>query len=299
MASRRIGRAGLALVACAAACSPEAEPSADPFLLLPVPLDWTPVIAGQGSSWTRAEAELLNTALYFLEESLTLEDPRRALLRSAQFIPFDQAPAIEGPFDEEDEAVYSIRTDTIYLKRPTTSGLPITASNIAHELCHMERDRTPLDNRMQLCAREREAHGREAEDVIRMIDLLRTRSPNSNVALATLEFAHARALALSAMYNSHVELFRLVQALERVERWRDNRALQILYEHGIGFAEGKLLSQPDAVLDFLDQLSAAARRAAAEALIREPLERARQAVEACIPLKAEAERLQDVEQALR
>jgi len=238
------------------------------------------------SAWTPDEALELNAALYLLEASLVPDDPRRALLRSARFLPFDRMPAIEGPRPEATEALFSVRTGSIYVNRPSNATFSALASALAHELHHMERDHTDSVNRMQECDRERLAHAREADDTGRMLALLRERWPKATSCFPALELSQARAGALAAMYTTKFELFRLVQALDRVPGLRDMPTLFQAYERCIAVAQSKLSTDHGEELLLLGALSAAAKGTDAEPVVAEPLKRARSAVLACAPLEA-------------
>jgi hypothetical protein len=279
------------VVALVSACGTDDEPSERSPELIHVPAQWTPVIQEADAAWSKKEGALLNAALYLLEQSMVKEDPRRALLRSAHLVASDQVPAVEGPLPERSEAMYSVRTGNIYVKRPTRSDWPALASTLAHELHHMECDRTNSVNRMQECDRERIAHAREARDVERMMDLIHARSANPKTWLPAFEIAHAKARSLAAMYTAKYELFHLVQALDQVNGLRDIKELYKGYERCIEVAEGALSTDHSDELQLFDQLFAASKDTPAETVIAAPLRRARDAVLACGPLDAVVGRL--------
>lgn len=256
-----------------------------------MPADRAPVIAQRDSRWTAEEAALLELALYFLEESLPLDDPRRELIRRAQYVPFDLVPASEGPTPGKTQAMYSLRTGNLYLQRPTSDELPFLASSLAHELHHMERDTTETINRMHECDRERAAHARQADDVERMILLLRARSDEPDAFLPAFLLARAQARALAAMYDAKFELFRVVQALDRVDGLREMPALYERYERCIDVAGSDLSTDHAHELEVLDELKAASLGSHAEAVVAAALSRARDAVLACAPLEAAVDRL--------
>jgi len=279
------------LLVLATGCGQEGEPRTEPVGLLPVPTTWTPVVQEAGSPWSSEELALLNAALYFVELSLPEDDPRRALMRTAKYVPFDQASEVDGQLPENAEAVFSIRTGSTYVRRPGQADLPVLASALAHELHHMERDKTDSVNRMQECDRERVAHAREAEDIGRMMALLRESSDGASRWLPALELHQAKVRALAGMYNAKFELFRLVQALDRVEGLREMPELYQAYELCIEVAERELATDHGEERRLLERLAAASRGSAAEAVTESAIQRAVQAVEACSPLQATVDRL--------
>lgn len=286
----------LALLAVAVAvalpaCSP-AEVEARVMRLPPTaPADWGPIQAGPGCPWSAAEVDLLNRTLFFLHETFQADDPRRALVKTAHFIPFDAYAPEDEPLPENVEALYSVRTGNVYLKRLSQVGCAVIAANIAHELHHMQEGDGVSINRMHECDRERHAHAREATDIDRMIAALPPSSPDTAQWRSALELEEAKARALSAMYNSKFELFRLVQAWDRVDGLRDMRELYALYDRCIEIAQRKLATQHREELSLLDEMSVAIFETDAEAMVAGALQRAREALQACAPLEAEVTRL--------
>ncbi|MBK7877817.1 MAG: hypothetical protein IPJ77_19215 [Planctomycetes bacterium] len=178
-----------------------------------------------------------------MRETFLPDDPRRTLLEQAHYLPLDALAPEDGPTPDKVEAMYSIRTGNVYVKRPTAQSCPQLASNIAHELHHMQLDHGESINRMQECDRERVAHAREAKDLGRMIAAVPAGSADAERWLLAFELQQAQARSLSAMYNSKFELFRLVQALDRVDHLRDMTVLYPLYERCIEIAQKPLATE--------------------------------------------------------
>ena len=288
---RRWLRGGGAVVfVIVAACTPAGSPAATPTELIPVESSWQPVLDASTVEWTPEERGLLNAALHLVSESVPTDDPRRDLMRSARYVPFDKFEEIEGVPVGRVEATYSMHKGIIYVKRPTPLSLPWLATNLAHELHHMERDNTDSVNRMHECDRERVAHAREAQDIERMIALVSARSTNASQLLQLFGLARAQALSLSAMYTSRFEFFRLVQAMDKIEGLRDMAALYPLYERVLVLAEAKLSTDTREEQSLLSELALATRGSSVDSAIAGQLARARAAVEACVPLHAEVER---------
>jgi hypothetical protein len=255
-----------------------------------VPSSWSPVIASPNEDWTEEELLVLNAALYLVESSLLADDPRRQLLREANYVPFDLWPDADGPRAVDSEAIFSVRTGRVYISHPKPGDAPALASTLAHELHHMERDRTESVNRMQEVDRERKAHAREAEDAERMLVALRNRA-NDPSSIEALEEAQAKAYALSAMYAVKFELFRLVQALDGIEGLREMPELYGPYEECIAVAQAKLSTDHGAELRLLGVISTAALATPAGERLAAALARAREAVAACEPLQAKVDEL--------
>lgn len=274
--------AAAVLMALLDGCGPGAEPSDQVRTGIEVPASWSPVVAASGGEWNGEEPALLNAALYLVDSTLPKDDPRRALLRSATYVPLDRWRDIDGPRPDESEAVFSMRTGTVYVRRPGPADILPLAVTLAHELHHMERDRTESVNRMQEVDRERIAHAREADDAERMLTVLREQGVDSS-SLVPLELAQAKARALGAMYSAKFELFRLVQALDRVEGLREMPELFRLYEECIEVAKSKLSTDHSGELRLVEALASASSRTGAADALSAPLENARAAIRACEP----------------
>lgn len=273
-----------------AACTPAGSSAAIPTELIPVDSNWQPVLDTSAVEWSPEERGLLNAALHFVAESLPTDDPRRDLMRRARYVSFDKFQELEGMPVDRVEATYSMHRGIIYVKRPTPLSLPWLATNLAHELHHMERDNTESVNRMHECDRERVAHAREAQDIERMIALVSARSTDASQLLPVFELARAQALSLSAMYTSRFEFFRLVQAMDKIDGLRNMTELYSLYERVLALAEAKLSTDTSEELSLLSELSMATRGSSVDSATEGSLARARAAVEACVPLHAEVER---------
>jgi len=245
-------------------------------------------VPATGSDWTPDEVITLNAALYLVEASLASDDPRRSLLRGASYVPSDRMVSDDGPWLEDTEGMCSVPSGRIYLNRST--DVPALASLLAHELHHMERDRAESVNRMQEVDRERVAHAREAEDVGRMLLQLRIQSGNP-ATVGALELAQAKARGLSAMYSSKFELFRVVQALDKVEGLKQMSELYRLYEECINLAQAKLSPDHGEEVRLLDALSRAATGTPAQEGLAVAVARAREAVAASALLQANVDEL--------
>lgn len=278
----------MALAAVPVGCSGSVEPVSAPGAAIEVPWSWPSVVAATGSDWTQEEVLALNSALYLVEVSLDSDDPRRSLLRGASYVPSDRMVSDDGPWLEDTEGMFSVRSGRIYLNR--SIDLPALASLLAHELHHMERDRTESVNRMQEVDRERVAHAREAADVGRMLEMLRAR-PSDPATLGALELAQAKARALSAMYSVKLELFRLVQALDKVEGLKQMSELYRLYEECISLGQAKLSTDHDEEVRLLDALARATPGTPAKKGLAVAVARALEAVAACAPLQANVDEL--------
>lgn len=276
------------LLAMATGCTRTAEPGSGTGI--EVSPGWSPVVAASGGEWNGEESELLNAALYLLEATLPSDDPRRALLRSATYVPLDRWSDVEGPRPDDIEAVFSVRTGRVYVRRPDPADVLPLAVTLAHELHHMERDRTESVNRMQEVDRERIAHAREAEDAGRMLIALRDQAVGAS-CLGPLELAAAKARALAAMYSAKFELFRLVQALDRVEGLREMPELFRLYEECIEVAESKLTTDHAREIRLLDALASAVGGTGAAHALSASIDNARQAIRACQPLESRVDEL--------
>lgn len=271
-------------LAAIAGCRPAALPATPPTLTRLAPADWVPVVPDTASDWNQEERARLNDALYLVESALEPADPRRQLLRRARLAPSDRPAAIDGPLGDGFEVTYSIRSGIIYLVRPL-NVLAVLAGNLAHELHHMEHDRTDFRNRMEEVYREQGAHRREAADIRRMAAFHRARWPQVVGEIQQFEFAAAKAEALSGMYTAKFELFRIIQALDRVNGVRDMPELYRAYEECLDLAEAALSldHRPEiAVLGRLSELLPNSCRAAVDPAIQ----RARDAVAACSRLEA-------------
>lgn len=273
-----------------AGCGGSVEPAHVQRTGLEVPADWPEIVTAADSDWTPEEVRALNAALYLVESSLAPDDPRRSLMRVAPYVPSDRMPADDRPLPEDIEGVFSVRSGNVYLNRPRPADVPALASLLAHELHHMERDRTSSVNRMQEVDRERIAHAREAEDAGQMLELLRARSSDP-ATLGALELAQAKTLALTAMYTAKFELFRLVQALDKVEGLKQMAELYGLYEECIRLAQAKLSTDHGEELRLLDALSRAASGTPVQEPIADALARARAAVTACASPQAKVDEL--------
>jgi len=290
MASTRRLWAGVPLAAVLVGCSGSVAPAPAPGAAIEVPWSWPPVVAATGSDWAPEEVLTLNAALYLVEVSLAPDDPRRSLLRAATFVPSDRMPVDDGPWLEDTEGLFHVPSGNIYLNRRGPADAPALASLLAHELHHMERDRTASVNRMQEVERERIAHAREAEDVGRMLLLLRLQSGNP-ATLGALELAQAKARGLSAMYSAKFELFRVVQALDKVEGLKQMSELYRLYEECIGLAQAKLSTDHGQEVRLLDALAHATAGTTAQEGLAVAVTRARGAVAACVPFQASVDEL--------
>lgn len=284
--------AGLLLTFTAMGCGDGGTRAAGTQITALVPSTWSPVVPHARADWSDEELTVLNAALYVVELSLSADDPRRRLLREAEFVPFDRWSDIDGPRPEHCEAVFSMRTENVYIARTKPEDVLILASTLAHELHHMERDRTESVNRMQEVDRERKAHAREAEDAGRMLTALGGRSVDPDL-LGSLELAQAKARALAAMYSAKFELFRVVQALDRVEGLKQMSELYRLYEECIDLAQTKLSTDRGDEVRLLDALSRAATGTPAQEGLAVAIARAREAVAACAPLQASVDELRD------
>ncbi len=291
------GRLGVIALTLAVGCSPDGERVSATAVPVTAPRGWGPIQAAVSGPWRDSEAELLNATLYFVRESLAPADPRRRLLELAHYLPLDAMAPEDGPTPPASEALFSVRTGNVYVKRSVVEHFPELASALAHELHHMERDLTTSINRMQDCDRERIAHAREADDVGRMISVLSTNPSNAARWLRPFELAQAKARSLSALYTSKFELFRLVQALDHVEGLREMPALYASYERCIDLAQRDLATEHREELALLDEMSASVRGSTAEAGVAGPLQRAREALAACAPLHDEVDRLRAVDPA--
>lgn len=257
---------------------------------LEFPADWHEIVTERDADWTPDERRLLNSALYLVETSLPLDDPRRTLVRAAPYLPSDRMAADDEPWPEDTAGLFNVRSGNIYLNRPQPVDVPALASLIAHELHHMERDRTSSVNRMQEVDRERIAHAREAEDAGRMLELLRARSSDP-ATLGALELAEAKTRALSAMYTAKFELFRVVQALDRVEGLKQMSELYRLYEECISLAQAKLSTDHGEEVRLLGALARATAGTPPQEGLAVAVARAREAVAACAPLQASVDAL--------
>lgn len=282
--------AAAVLVAVAAGCGGSGGPPEQIGTGIEVPPTWSPVVSPSGGEWNGEVLELLNAALYLVESTLPEDDPRRALVRSATYVPLEQWSDVEGPRPDDIEAVFSMRTGRVYVRRPERADVPPLAVTLAHELHHMERDRTESVNRMQEVDRERVAHAREAEDAGRMLIALREQAADPS-SLASVELAQAKARALAAMYAAKFELFRLVQALDRVEGLREMTELFRLYEECIEVAESKLTTDHERELRLVEALTSAASGTGAADALSTPLANARKAIRACQPLEKRVDEL--------
>jgi hypothetical protein len=278
------------LLALATGCGRSGEPLDRSRTGIDVPPSWSPVVAAPSGEWTGEEAELLNAALYLVETTLPSDDPRRALLRGASYVPLDRWSEVEGPRPEDIEAVFSMRTGRVYVRRPERANVLPLALTLAHELHHMERDRTESVNRMQEVDRERVAHAREAEDVGRMLTALREQGCDPSW-LAPLELAQAKAPALAAMYSAKFELFRLVQAMDHVEGLREMPELFHLYRECIDVAESKLSTDHARELRLVDALASAVIGTGAADALSTALEVAREAIQECQPFESRVDEL--------
>lgn len=272
-------------LAAVAGCRPAALPAVPPTPTRLAPAEWEPVVPDTSSDWNAEERRRLNDALYLVEISLEHEDPRGQLLRRARFAPSDRPAAIDEPLGDGFEATYSIRSGIIYLERPLNE-FAVLAGNLAHELHHMERDTTTSVNRMQECDRERVAHRREARDLGRMAVFHRDRWPQAVDMVQRIEFAQAKAASLAGMYSAKFELFRVVQALDRVTGVRDLTDLYSAYEQCLDLAGAALSLDHRAEIAVLDRLSASLPESGMRPLVDPAIQRARDAVAACGPLEA-------------
>jgi hypothetical protein len=93
------------------------------------------------------------------------------------------------------------------------------------------------------------------------------------------------------MYTAKFELFRLVQALDKVEGLKDMTELYGLYEGCIRLAQAKLSTDHGEELRLLDALPRAANGTSAQGVIADALARARSAVSACAPLERRVDEL--------
>jgi len=286
----RILLAAVPFAVVLAGCGGSVEPAHVQRTGLEVPADWPEIVTAADSDWTPEEVRALNAALYLAESSLAPDDPRRSLMRVAPYVPSDRMPADDGPLPEDIEGVFSVRSGNIYLNWPKPADVPAMASLLAHELHHMERDRTSSVNRMQEVDRERIAHAREAEDTGRMLELLRARSSDPAI-FGALELAQAKSRALAAMYTAKFELFRLVQALDKVEGLKQMAELYGLYEECIRLAQAKLSTDHGEELRLLDALSRVASGTPVQEPIADALARARAAVTACASPQAKVDEL--------
>ena len=282
--------AAAVLLVFATGCGRSAEPTEGSWTGMQVPASWSPVITPSDGEWTGVELEVMNAALHLLESTLPSDDPRRGLLRSATYVPLDRWSDVDGPPPEGVEAVFSVRTERVYVARPDPAGALPLAATLAHELHHMQRDRTESVNRMQEVDRERRAHAREAEDAGRMLAALRE-SAADPPSLAPLELAQAKARALAAMYSAKLELFRLVQEMDRVEGLRGMPELFRLYRECMEVAASALSTDHSRDLRLLEALSSASGVTDAAAALSAPIDRARQAIRECQPLMSRVEEL--------
>ena len=228
-------------------------------LPLEPPPGWSPVKWTNESPWSEQEARTVSAALFLVWKSLPPDDARRELLLHGRYLPLEKLPAEDGPRPTDAVALFNTRTGNVYVKRPSAGEFIELASSLAHELHHMEKDRTPSVNRMQECDRERQAHAREAEDVKRMGATLREEFTADAGQLAALRLAESKARSLSALYNSKFELFRLVQRLDSVEGLKAQARLYKLYERTIELAEQALTTNHAEELTLLDELEQEAR----------------------------------------
>lgn len=282
--------AAVPLAVVLAGCGEDVQLSRVQEAGIEVPADWSEIVTAADSDWTPEERRMLNSALYLVEASLPPDDPRRALVRVAPYVPSDRMAADEAPWPEDTLGLFSIRSGVIYLNRPQPAEVPALASLLTHELHHMERDRTSSVNRMQEVDRERIAHAREADDVGRMLELLRGRS-SDRATLGALELAEAKARAVSATYTAKFELFRLVQALDKVEGLKQMPELYGLYEECIRPPQSELSTDHREELRLLDALDRSAHGTPAHGQIADALARARHAVAACASPQAKVEEL--------
>ena len=123
-----------------------------------------------------------------------------------------------------------------------------------------------------------------------MLELLRARSSDP-ATLGALELAQAKTRALAAMYTAKFELFRLVQALDKVEGLKQMAELYGLYEECIRLAQAKLSTDHGEELRLLDALSRAASGTSVQEPIADALARARAAVTACASPQAKVDEL--------
>ena len=282
--------AGLLLAFTALGCGDGCSRAASSQPTALVPSTWSPFVPHAKADWSDEERTVLNAALYVVELSLPADDPRRRLLREAEFVPLDRWSDVDGARPENCEAVFSMRTGHVYIARAKPEGLLFLASTLAHELHHMEFDRTESVNRMQEVDRELKAHAREAEDAGRMLTALSGRSVDTGLR-GSLELAQAKARALSAMYSAKFELFRLVQALDKVDGLKQMPELHRLYEECISLAQAKLSTDHGDEVRLLDRLSRAATGTPAQEGLVVAVALAREAVAACAPLQASVDEL--------
>jgi hypothetical protein len=282
--------AGLLVAFAALGCGDGGSRAADSRLTAFVPSTWSPVVPHAMADWSDEELTVLNAALYVVELSLPADDPRRPLLREAEFVPLDRWSDVDGPRPENCEAVFSMRTGHVYIARTKPEGVLSLASTLAHELHHMEHDRTESVNRMQEVDRERKAHACEAVDAERMLTALAGWSVDPGL-IGSLELARAKARAVSAMYSAKFELFRVVQALDTVGGLKQMSELYRLYEECISLAQAKLSTDHGEEVRLLDALIHATTGTAAQEGLAVAVSRAREAVVACAPLQANVDEL--------
>lgn len=282
--------AGFLLAITAMGCGDGGLRAASGQLTAFVPSTWSPVVPHARADWSDEELTVLNAALYVVELSLLADDPRRLLLREAEFLPFDRWSDVDGPRPENCEAVFSMRTGHVYIARTKPEDVLSLASTLAHELHHMERDRTESVNRMQEVDRELNAHAREVEDAGRMLTALSGRSVDPGLR-GSLELAQAKARALSAMYSAKFELFRVVQALDKVDGLKQMSELYRLYEECISLAQAKLSTDHGEEVRLVDALTRATTGTPAPEGLVVAVTRAREAVAACAPLQASVDEL--------
>lgn len=273
-----------------AGCDRRAEAPTRSRSVIAVPSTWQSVVITSDGGWTEEEAEVLNAALYLVESTLPGDDPRRQLLRSTPYVPFDRWADVDGTPPEGVEAVFSMRTERIYVHRPEPSDVLHLAATLAHELHHAERDLTESVNRMQEVDRERVAHARQAEDAGRMLIALWERGFEP-ASLAPLELAQAKARTLAAMYSVKFELFRLIQAMDRVEGLSEMPELFRLYLECLELAQADLATGQAREFRLLEALALAIDGTAIVDTLARPIDVAWQSLRECERLNARVEEI--------
>lgn len=214
--------------ALASACSPSPTAAAPTITVVQRPATWAVVESSPQGEWTRPEAAFINDALYLLDESLPPEDARHALLRQTPILPRRLAPADRLPFPDGLTGVFSPSTGCIYLADLDRVDLSVLTATLAHELHHRERDSVATDVLSAHIECERAAHAREAADMERAAELLRTRSLGPAGLPRRFDGAVLKARASAAAYTLKAELVRVLETADTLDGDPPDRLAQVL-----------------------------------------------------------------------